>query len=339
MNPDSSTLRVAVVIPCYRVENAIRDVVTGLPSWITAVVAVNDCSPDRSGEILDEMAREMPFLHVRHHEKNQGVGGAMATGFQAALELDVDVVVKMDGDGQMDPSFLPALLEPLRSGRADYAKGNRLRSLKGLQSMPKMRLFGNIALTFLTKVASGCWHVMDVQNGYLAITKEALADLPLERVEKSYAFENWMLAQVANHGFHVADVPMPAIYGDEISSLSITKTLWSFPPKLVRLFVERLVLRYVIFDLSPIALYLVAGTTLMLFGSGFGAYQWWMSRITGVPALTGSIALTLLPLLLGFNLLLQAVDMDIRNAPKPRDPLAQPRFGAPWIGDRPKDSL
>ena len=328
------TARVAVVIPCYRVERAVRDVVLGLPSWVAAVIAVDDACPNGSGEVLDRLAEEVPKLRVLHHAANRGVGGAMATGFQAALELDVDVIVKMDGDGQMDPSFLPALIEPLLDGRADYTKGNRLRSVKGLQGMPWSRLFGNVALTFLTKVASGCWHVMDVQNGYLAVTKEALAALPLHRIETSYAFENWMLSQVSIHGFHVADVPMPAIYGDETSSLKIGRTIRTFPPKLLRLFLERLALRYVIFDLSPIALYLASGSLLMLFGTLFGAYHWWMSRVTGLPTLTGTVALALLPILLGFNLLLQAVDMDIRNSPKPRLPSGLPKFVPPW---RPTD--
>ena len=241
----------------------------------------------------------------------------MATGFAAALELGADLIVKMDGDGQMDPAYLPELLQPLIEGRAAYAKGNRFRHIPGLRSMPWGRLAGNLGLTFLTKVTSGCWHIFDPQNGYIAITREALASLPLSRVEKGYCFENWMLTQVGIHDLPVIDVPMPARYGDETSSLRVHRALFGFPVRLLRLLLERLTFRYVVYDLSPVALYLLCCFGLFGFAGVFGGYHWWRSISTGVAAPTGTVALALWPALMGFQLFLNAVDLDIRNSPKP----------------------
>ncbi|MDA8021027.1 MAG: glycosyltransferase family 2 protein, partial [Thermoanaerobaculia bacterium] len=242
---------------------------------------------------------------------------------------DVDIVVKIDGDGQMDPRYLPDLIRPLEEGRADYSKGNRFRYLRDLEGMPRARVFGNIGLTFLTKLASGCWHVVDVQNGYLAITRTALAALPLDRTEKGYAFENWMLTQVSINSFRVAEIPMPAVYGDEVSNLSIRRSLLSFPPKLCALLLERIFLRYVIYDLSPIALYLLCAILFLLFGGLFGGYLWWQSLATGLPTPTGSITLALVPILLEFQVLVQAVDLDMRNSPRPREARPERPFGPP----------
>jgi glycosyltransferase involved in cell wall biosynthesis len=313
-------LDLAVVVPCYNVEAKVEEVIRSLPDWVTRVIAVNDASTDGTAEKLEQLAAEIRRLHVVGHPVNLGVGGAMVTGYKEALRAGAEMVVKVDGDGQMDIADLPRLLKPLLEGRADYAKGNRFRHVKDLERMPKMRLLGNIALTFMTKMASGYWHVFDAQNGYLAITREALAALPLDKIDNSYAFENSMLSLLNVENRPVVDVPMPAIYGDEVSSMSLAKVVFSFPPKLLRMYLRRLFLKYLVYDVSPISLYMLFGSVFLAFGLVFGGYHWWQSIQTGVAAPTGTVVLALLTFLMGFILFLQAVNLDIINSPRPRSP-------------------
>lgn len=313
-------LRIAVVIPCYRVAAAIEAVVRSLPDWIEHVVLVDDASPDATGERLGELERSVPGVVTLRHERNQGVGGAMVTGFRKALELGADVVVKLDGDGQMDARFLPALLQPILEGRAGYAKGNRFRTARDVGRMPAVRIGGNIALTFLTKLASGYWHVFDPQNGYVAISREALERIPLDALDRGYFFENSMLAALNVESTPVADVPMPAIYGDERSNLRIWHVTAAFPFKLLRATARRVVLKYLLYDVSPIVVFLVAGFACFAFSLPFGFYHWWLSAVTGIPATTGTVVLALLPFLLGFQLWLQAINMDVVASPRPSPP-------------------
>jgi len=217
-------LTLAVIVPCYNVEGQVEEVIRSLPAWVSHVIAVNDASTDGTAKTLERLAAEIPRLHVLGHPANRGVGGAMVTGYREALRAGADMIVKVDGDGQMDVAGLPDLLRPLLEGRADYSKGNRFRHVKDLDRMPKMRLLGNIALTFMTKIASGYWHIFDAQNGYLAITREALESIPLEKIDNSYAFENSMLSLLNIENHPVVDVPMPAIYADEVCYSSTCST-------------------------------------------------------------------------------------------------------------------
>ncbi len=313
-------LTLAVIVPCYNVEGQVEEVIRSLPAWVSHVIAVNDASTDGTAKTLERLAAEIPRLHVLGHPANRGVGGAMVTGYREALRTGADMIVKVDGDGQMDVTGLPDLLRPLLEGRADYSKGNRFRHVRDLDRMPKMRLLGNIALTFMTKIASGYWHIFDAQNGYLAITREALESIPLEKIDNSYAFENSMLSLLNIENHPVVDVPMPAIYADEVSSMSLAKVVFSFPPKLLRMFLRRLLLKYLLYDVSPISLYMLSGSVFLAFGILFGGFHWWRSIQTQVAAPTGTVVLALLTFLMGFILFLQAANLDIINSPRPRSP-------------------
>ena len=314
-------LRVAVVIPACNVEREIARVVAAVPTWVRHVLVVEDGSRDGTAEAVCALLDRREGLEVIRHPSNQGVGAAMVTGFRRAQALEADFVVKLDGDGQMDPIHLAGLLRPLVEGRADYAKGNRFGHLRDLARMPRKRLWGNVALTFLTKLASGYWHVFDAQNGYVAITARALGALPLDRVERGYAFENSMLSLLNVERFAVADVAMPAVYGTETSNMKLHRVMLSFPPKLIWMFLRRVFLRYVVYDVSPIAAYLGAGGLLGSFGLVFGGLHWWRSIATGAPATSGTVLLAVLPLLMAFDLLLHAVNLDIAQTPKMRPPV------------------
>lgn len=310
----------AVVVPCFNVEDHIAAVIGGLPAWVAEIVAVDDRSTDGTLAVLRELASAEPRLRVVAREKNGGVGAAMRSGYRAALEGDADFIVKMDGDGQMDSAELPGLLQPLVEGRADYAKGNRFRHVRDLGRMPRARLFGNVLLTFMTKLVSGYWRVFDAQNGYTAINREALEALPLDRLDSSYAFENSMLSLLNIESRPVADVAMPAVYRDERSSMRVTSVLFSFPPRLVGMLVRRLFLKYLVYDVSPIAIYVIFGSLLLGFATSFGGYHWWESIRTGIPAATGTTVVALLTFLMGYMLLLQAVNLDITQSPRLRAP-------------------
>lgn len=318
MKRSLDALAVAVVIPCYNVSSHIAGVVGGIPPGVRHIIAVNDCSRDDTGQVLARLAEEHPRLHVVTHARNRGVGGATLSGFEKALELEADIVVKMDGDGQMDPNQLPKLLQPLLEGRAAYAKGNRFRKSSDFLAMPPLRKLGNVALTFLTRMASGYWHVFDPQNGYLAIDGTVLRQLPLQSIDHSYFFENSMLGHLCIESAPVVDVPMEAIYGQEKSSMSILKVAAVFPFKLLGMLVRRVLAKYFLYDVSPAALYLTVGVPSLLFGLAYGIYHWYVSLVEGKVAAAGTIALSGLAFLIGLDLLLQAFNLDVVSSPRPR---------------------
>ena len=201
--------RVAVVIPCYRVRRYILDVIRGIGPDVSAIFVVDDACPEQTAALIRQECTD-GRVKVLTHAENQGVGGAMITGYKAALADGADVVVKIDGDGQMDPALIPRLIQPIVGGDADYTKGNRFYDLAFLRAMPKARLFGNAMLSFVNKMASGYWDIMDPTNGYSAIHRTALATLPLEKLDRGYFFESDMLFRLYTIRAVVRDVPMPA---------------------------------------------------------------------------------------------------------------------------------
>jgi glycosyltransferase involved in cell wall biosynthesis len=305
--------RIAVVIPAYRAAPTIEEVVRGLPPVVDIVVVVDDACPEGTSRACEEI--DDPRLVVVRHERNTGVGGAMVTGFREALKLGADLVVKMDADGQMDPAFLPALLEPLLHG-CDYAKANRFYDGSALQRMPWPRRWGNIGLSFLMKVASGYWNVYDPQNGYVAIRGDALERLDLNSLDRGYFFEDSMLIQLNVISARVAEVPIPARYGSETSSMDLRRILLQFPWKLLRGSVMRLRLKYFGMDFSPIAVLLLIGLPLFAAGAGYGLYEWVKHAVRGIATPAGTVMLAALPTLLGAQLLLTALLMEIGQTPQ-----------------------
>jgi dolichol-phosphate mannosyltransferase len=319
--PELENLNIIAVIPCHRVEAEIGVVIASLPSYLTHIIFVDDASPDRTAEIIEMAAKNDSRILLLRHKKNQGVGGAMITGFRKALELEADLVVKIDGDGQMDPVHLPKLLAPLVYKQADYTKGNRFHDFQALQKMPILRRFGNIALGFLTKAASGYWNLFDPTNGFVAIHGKVLAQLPLGRIDKSYYFETSMLAALYLMGAVVKDIPMPARYGTEVSSLSIHRSFFEFSAKLLRTFLRRLILKNLLYDFSMSSIYMLAGIPLLLFGLIFGISKWAQYSKMGMPAPTGTVMLPTLSVILAIQFFIAAIEIDLRSVPK--EPLCQ----------------
>jgi glycosyltransferase involved in cell wall biosynthesis len=313
---------IAAVIPCYRVEREIESVLQTIPPFIKHIIVVDDASPDSTAELVSVAAERDSRILLIRHSSNQGVGGAMSTGYRKALELETQIVVKIDGDGQMDMEHLPRLLQPLIDGKADYTKGNRFRDFKSLQQMPFIRRVGNMGLGFLAKAATGYWHMFDPTNGFNAIRSDVLTQLPLDKIDRTYYFETSMLANLYLIGAVVKDVPMPARYQGEVSSLLIHRILFQFPPRLISTLLWRLVLKNFIYDFSMGSIYLLTGLPLLLFGLLFGIYKWIHYASINVPAPTGTVMLATLSVLLGIQFLLSAIEIDLRSVPT--EPLSSP---------------
>ena len=271
MSAEFSEYNIVVIIPAYRVERELGGVLSSIPSYVRHIVVVNDASPDGTGQVINAACNRDPRISVVTHTTNQGVGGAMISGYRRALELGAQVVVKLDGDGQMSPEDIPALITPLIAGQADFSKGNRFRDFLALNRMPIIRRLGNVALSFLVKSATGYWNCFDPTNGFLAIRADVLARLPIERIHKRYFFEISQLSQLYLLGACLRDVPIPARYSNETSSLSIFKVMFEFPPALMAVLVRRVFLQYFLYDFSIGSVYLLAGIPLFLFGLIFGA--------------------------------------------------------------------
>ena len=305
---------IAVVVPAYNEEQHVGEVLRTMPALVDRMFVVDDCSTDGTARIAG--ASGDPRVTLLRTPRNLGVGAAMVVGYRAALESGADVVVKMDGDGQMLPDALPTLLDAVVERGADYAKGNRLLQRELAQHMPFDRILGNVVLTFLTKLASGYWNVFDPQNGYTAVRASALRVLPLVRIHPGYFFENDMLVRLNIHNFRVVDVPMAPVYNTEQSHLRIPAVMSTFPLLLVRRFFHRVVEKYVLRDFSPIALFLFLGLASLAFGVGVGVYLYVRGWMTGMPAPTGTIIVSLLAQVVGFQLCLQAIVLDIQATPR-----------------------
>ena len=305
----------AVVIPCYKCSAQVLGVIAGIGPEVARIFAVDDGCPEATGALIERDCRD-PRVTVLRNPANRGVGGAVLSGYRAALEAGCDVVVKVDGDGQMDPALILAIAQPVLEGGADYAKGNRFHSVWNVRQMPGMRLFGNAALSFLTKLSSGYWSVFDPTNGYTAIHAAALRRLEFSNISERYFFESSMLINLGNVRAVVRDVPMEARYADETSNLRIRHVLGPFLAHNLRELAKRVLYTYFLRDFSLASAQLLFGALLMGFGVLFGAFGWYASSASGTPATTGTVMLAVLPIILGFQLLLSFVGFDMANEPR-----------------------
>lgn len=306
---------IGVVIPSYKVRAHILDVIAAIGPEVSRIYVVDDRCPDQSGDFVQANCTD-PRVVVLRHEQNQGVGGAVLTGYKQAIEDNVEIIVKVDGDGQMDPAFIPDFVAPIVLGDADYTKGNRFFDLEHIRSMPRMRLFGNAGLSLLTKVSSGYWDLFDPTNGYTAIHRDVARHLPFEKISRRYFFETDMLFRLNTLRAVAIDVPMHAKYGDEVSNLKISKVFGEFLGKNVRNFLKRIFYNYYLRDMSLASFELPLGIVLLLFGLIYGISHWISSSHTGVTASSGTVMLAAMPILLGSQLILAFIGYDISSTPR-----------------------
>lgn len=316
---------VAVVIPCYNVGETILELIPRIGPAVSRIIVVDDGCPQNTGRIVEQRCSD-PRVVVLFHQINQGVGAAVVSGYQRALSDNAIITVKLDGDGQMDPADIPALIAPILNIECDYTKGNRLYDSRSFEGMPAVRLFGNAVLSFINKAASGYWDVMDPTNGFTAIHRSALEKLPLDRLDKGFFFESDMLFRLNVARAVVLDVPLPARYGDEVSNLRPFRILRQFPSKFVSRLVKRVFYNYFVRDFNIASLNMVLGSALFAFGSVYGGYHWYRSIDTGVAASSGTVMIAALPLVFGFQFLLSALNFDVANLPrKPLQRTSRPR--------------
>lgn len=311
----SSRERVVVVIPAYKVSKQILGVLTSIPKYVTNIIVIDDGCPEGSGLLVEETVRDRRVV-VLFHSKNGGVGSAMKSGYKRALELGADIVVKLDGDGQMDPRNIDDLIRPIKDGAAEYTKGNRFFEIEAVKRMPKKRIFGNLLLSFMTKFSTGYWHIFDPNNGFTAISRSALEKLPLHKIDSRYFFESDMLFRLYLQGCVVRDVPMPAIYGDEKSNLKISRIVFEFPYKHNRNFFKRVIYSYYLKEFNLASLELPLALVLGISGVMRGATAWNLSLETGKTTPAGTVVLTAVLLLSAIQFLLAFLNFDMGNEPK-----------------------
>ena len=312
--------KIAVVIPYYNASRQIVKVIAKMPDYIDLVIIVDDKSPDLlPKELIQEIINPKINCVLLENKINLGVGGATKTGFNYALENGIEIVLKVDADDQMDLSYIPNLLNPLLLDKADVAKGNRFRDLKTLRKMPVVRRIGNLGLSFIIKLATGYWNNFDPTNGFLAIKTNILREIDFTKLSNRYYFETSLLAEFYFQKARIKDIPMPAIYGDEKSSMNLWKIPFEFGSKLAFTFLKRIGKEYFLYDFNIGSIYIIFGIPSFLFGIIFGISEWIHAASTQLPTPTGTLMIITLSIILGFQLLLQAIQYDIINAPKSKN--------------------
>ncbi len=306
---------IAVVIPCYKVRKHVLQVIDAIDESVLLIYCVDDACPENSGDFIEQECSD-PRVVVLRHASNQGVGGAVLTGYQRAVADGGTVVVKLDGDGQMDPALLHQFVAPIIRGEADYCKGNRFWDLGEIRQMPLLRRVGNLGLSFMSKASTGYWDVFDPTNGYTAIHARIIERLPVKSISKRYFFETDMLFRMNTMRAVVVDVPMDARYADEESNLRISNVIGEFTLKHLRNLVKRVLYRYYLRDLTIASLELVAAIALLIGGVVYGGFHWWLASKSGVPASTGTVVLPTLAIISGLQFLLAFLGYDIQSVPR-----------------------
>lgn len=307
--------RVGVVIPSYKVCGHILQVIASIGPEVDRIFVIDDCCPENSGNFVAQNCTDARVMIVRHHQ-NQGVGGAVMSGYSAAISENMEIIVKIDGDGQMDPALISDFINPILLGEADYTKGNRFFDLEQIRNMPKIRLFGNAGLSFLTKISSGYWDLFDPTNGYTAIHSDVARQLPFDKISRRYFFESDMLFRLNTLRAVAVDIPMHAKYGSEVSNLKISMVIGEFVAKNMRNFLKRIFYNYYLRDMSLASFELPIGLLLFLFGLIYGTANWIIGANSGTTASSGTVMLAAMPIILGVQFILAFIGYDVRSMPR-----------------------
>jgi len=301
---------VGVVVPAFDEERLIGTTLAGIPEFVDHVFVVDDASNDATAERARSSGDAR--VEVISHERNQGVGAAILTGYRRSLAAGIDVTCVMAGDNQMDPADLEAIAGPVARGEADYAKANRLFTGRAWELIPHTRYLGNAVLSLLTKIASGYWHVADSQSGYTAITRETLELLDLDRIYCRYGFPNDMLVHLNVINARVRDVPSRPVYGiGESSGIRLRRVVPSISWLLTKAFFWRMREKYVIRDFHPLVFFYVFGLLFLVIGAALGLTVT-VLRILGNELTVATVVLVALLLIAGllFTLFAMLFDME-----------------------------
>lgn len=311
MLTDGNLPRIAVVIPCYRVRDHILSVLSKIGDEVSAIYVVDDACPESTGQLVQTEAVDKRVV-VIFSEQNEGVGGAAIRGMKRAHNDGADIIVKIDGDDQMDPSMIPAFVRVIAAGEADYTKGNRFYEFDGLSAMPLGRLLGNAGLSFLSKISTGYWHIFDPTNGFVAIHASLIDLLPLDKIAKRYFFESDMLFRLNIAGARVVDIPMHSHYADEKSGMNPLREVPRFAAAHMCNFLKRVAYNYLVRNFSVASIELLLGVPLIVFGVLFGLANWRSDAV----ATAGTVMLAALPIILGTQFLLAFLNYDVQSVPR-----------------------
>ncbi len=315
VSSNSSYPSVCVVIPTFRVKKHILEVISSIGPEVQKIIVIDDACPELSGDhvLLNNVD---PRVEVLFNKDNLGVGGAVKVGYRYALKIGSDIVVKIDGDGQMDPLRIKDLVEPIIFNQADYTKGNRFFDIEVVRVMPKIRIFGNLGLSFMAKLSTGLWQIFDPNNGFTAISRPMLNRINLEKIDNRYFFESDMLFRLGLVNARVIDIHMPAIYGEEKSNLIIKRVLIEFPIKHARNLFKRIFYTYYLRDFNIASIELALGIFLSGFGLMVGIYKWIHGLVSNTATQTGTLILIAISILVGLQLLLAFLSYDTNNKAK-----------------------
>ena len=306
--------KIIIIIPCYRVKTKILKVLSEIPSWIDRVICVDDFCPDKSGEFIVSNSTDKRVITI-FNEKNLGVGGATLVGFNKAIEFSADIIVKVDGDNQMDLKYLPDFIDPILSNEADFTKGNRFTKFTDYASMPILRKIGNIFFSFFNRFASGCWNIFDTTNGYLCLNAELIQLLPINKISKNYFFESDLLNWLYIVRARVKDIPIKAVYDNEKSNINIFSVIFNFPILYIRNFFRRFLYEYCLRSPDIKFISFIFGCISLLFGI-FYSLAVWKTNANDVPSSSGTVGIALISVLVGINLLASFFTNDLNNYPK-----------------------
>lgn len=307
---------ITAVIPAYNEEKLITKTVETLPDFVDKIVLINDGSSDDTLKIITDLAKKNKKLVIVNNTINLGLGTSMVKGFKKALALKTDLICVLAGDAQCDPSYLSKMADELMANDLDYVKANRFVHLEELKKMPKMRKFGNIIITILTKFSTGYYNIFDSQNGYAVFTREILEKLSLSMVGKRYDYENTLLTALSIAGARVRDYPVPAVYGEETSTIKVLPTTIRALRVTFTGFWKRIYNKYILINFHPIALFLLSGIFLIAVGLLAGIFITIERALRGASPSSGTVMLVVLPIIVGFQLLLTAFTMDMNNEDK-----------------------
>ena len=311
--------KIAVVIPCFKVSQSLKSVLNDIGSEVTSIYCVDDNCPEESWKVAELMANKDNRIHIIKRDRNGGVGAAVISGYKVALGEGAEIIVKIDGDGQMDPRLIPNFIRPIYENRADFIKGNRFYDLRSISSMPLVRIIGNSILSFINKLSSGYWNIFDPNNGFTAVHAKVLKLLPMEKLNRRFFFEADMLFRLSTIRAVVKDIPMDPIYGNEKSNLSILSTLLTFPYLHCNRIAKRIFYNYFLRNFNIASLYLVLGLFLALFGIWFGIDSWIELSGKDETASAGTVMLAAMPIIIGNTYLVGFLAYDIQDIPK--DPI------------------
>ncbi len=316
MSQQPEARKIAVVIPCYKVAGHLADVLNRIGAEVTRIYCVIDGCPDASREVAETSGCIDSRIEVIRLETNSGVGFAFITGAKKAIADGMEIIVKLDGDGQMPPEQIARLVEPLLLGESDFAKGNRFFHLEDLHSMPILRMIGYAGLSFFSKLSTGYWNLFDPTNGFIAIHAETAKRLPWDKLHRRYFFESDLLFRLYTLRAVVVDVPMKSHYANEQSNLNILQAAVQFPFYHQRNFMKRIFYSYFLREFNIASLNLLLSIGLIGFGTSFGLVNWIRGYELNQLASAGTVMFAALPVILGWQALLSFFAFDVGNAPK-----------------------